>query len=154
MGRGKPKLSALHSFASSFCTGSSEEDTRIRTAGSYRVVYVNEPDRHEEEGFRYPLNMVSTTKYSLVTIVPKSLYEQFRRVANIYFLVSGVLSATAVAPYTAVSPLAILPLCISILWTMAKEGFEDWKRKKQVSWFLALMFSEFYYNFFLITQRN
>lgn len=126
----KLKLSALYTFA--LCSKGSGEDhsSRIGTTGFSRVVYVNEPDRHEEEGFRYQLNEVSTTKYSLVTFIPKSLFEQFRRVANFYFLVSGILALTPLAPYTAVS--ALLPLCVVIAATMAKEGIEDWRRKHQV----------------------
>uniref|UniRef100_A0A0E0AA16 Phospholipid-transporting ATPase n=1 Tax=Oryza glumipatula TaxID=40148 RepID=A0A0E0AA16_9ORYZ len=125
----KLKLSALYTFA--LCIKGSGEDhsSRIGTTGFSRVVYVNEPDRHEEEGFRYQPNEVSTTKYSLVTFIPKSLFEQFRRVANFYFLVSGILALTPLAPYTAVS--ALLPLCVVIAATMAKEGIEDWRRKHQ-----------------------
>ena len=32
-------------------------------------------------------NKISTTKYSLLSWLPVSLFEQFRRVANVYFLV-------------------------------------------------------------------
>ncbi|KAL5200643.1 hypothetical protein ABZP36_021846 [Zizania latifolia] len=124
----KLKLSALYTFA--LCSkGSSEDYSRIGTTGFSRVVYVNEPARHEEEHFRYQLNEVSTTKYNLATFLPKSLFEQFRRVANFYFLVSGILALTPLAPYTAVS--ALLPLCIVIVATMGKEGIEDWRRKQQ-----------------------
>uniref|UniRef100_A0A453RGB6 Phospholipid-transporting ATPase n=1 Tax=Aegilops tauschii subsp. strangulata TaxID=200361 RepID=A0A453RGB6_AEGTS len=124
----KLKLSTLYSFA--LCAkGSTEDHSKIGTAGFSRVVYVNDPDRHEEEGFRYPRNEVSTTKYSLVTFVPKSLFEQFRRVANFYFLVSGILTLTPLAPYSAVS--ALLPLSVVITATMLKEGVEDWRRKQQ-----------------------
>merc|ERR1711871_776409 len=31
-------------------------------------------------------NRVSTTKYSLFSWLPKSIFEQFRRIANVYFL--------------------------------------------------------------------
>ncbi|KAF7095102.1 hypothetical protein CFC21_097342 [Triticum aestivum] len=124
----KLKLSTLYSFA--LCAkGSTEDHSKIGTTGFSRVVYVNDPDRHEEEGFRYPRNEVSTTKYSLVTFVPKSLFEQFRRVANFYFLVSGILTLTPLAPYSAVS--ALLPLSVVITATMLKEGVEDWRRKQQ-----------------------
>jgi phospholipid-translocating ATPase len=126
----KLRLSALYSFA--LChRGSGEDHSRIGTTGFSRFVFVNEPDRLEEEGLRYQLNGVSTTKYSVVTFLPKSLFEQFRRVANFYFLVSGILALTPLAPYTAVS--ALVPLCFVIAATMAKEGVEDWRRKQQVS---------------------
>ncbi|KAF8779283.1 hypothetical protein HU200_002964 [Digitaria exilis] len=124
----KFKLSALYTLT--LCSrGPSEDHSRIGTAGFSRVVYINEPDRHQVEGFNYPLNGVSTTKYNLATFLPKSLFEQFRRVANFYFLVSGILALTPLAPYTAVSALA--PLCVVIVATMAKEGVEDWRRKQQ-----------------------
>ncbi|PAN25397.2 hypothetical protein PAHAL_4G247400 [Panicum hallii] len=124
----KLKLSALLTFIRCH-RGPSDDHSRIGTVGFSRVVYVNEPDRLGEEGFRYQLNEVSTTKYNLGTFLPKSLFEQFRRVANFYFLVSGILALTPLAPYTAVSALA--PLCVVIVATMAKEGVEDWRRKQQ-----------------------
>ncbi|WVZ81117.1 hypothetical protein U9M48_028533 [Paspalum notatum var. saurae] len=124
----KLKLSVLLTFLR--CHRSANDDhSRIGTVGFSRVVYVNEPHRLEEEGFSYLLNEVSTTKYNLATFLPKSLFEQFRRVANFYFLVSGILALTPLAPYTAVSALA--PLCVVIVATMAKEGVEDWRRKQQ-----------------------
>lgn len=123
----KLKLSVLLTFIRCH-TDPSDDHSRIGMVGFSRVVYVNEPDRLEE-GFSYPLNEVSTTKYNLATFLPKSLFEQFRRVANFYFLVSGILALTPLAPYTAVSALA--PLCVVIVATMAKEGVEDWRRKQQ-----------------------
>ncbi|WVZ19747.1 hypothetical protein V8G54_007069, partial [Vigna mungo] len=77
----------------------------------------------------YADNSVRSTKYTVATFLPKSLFEQFRRVANFYFLVAGILAFTKLTPYTAVS--AILPLSIIIGATMVKEGIEDWRRKKQ-----------------------
>ena len=35
------------------------------------------------------LHSISTTKYNLLTFFPKNLFEQFHRVANIYFLIIG-----------------------------------------------------------------
>lgn len=130
--RRKAGLSKLYSFAT--CGGKKggfgEEHSRIGTPGFSRIVYVNEPNCAEAQSLNYALNYVSTTKYTLVTFLPKSLFEQFRRVANFYFLLSGCLAFTPLAPYTAVS--AILPLLVVIGATMAKEGIEDWRRKQQV----------------------
>ena len=36
-------------------------------------------------------NSVTTTKYSVATFVPLALYEQFTKLANVYFLVLGLL---------------------------------------------------------------
>ncbi|KAE8666028.1 putative phospholipid-transporting ATPase 9 [Hibiscus syriacus] len=106
-----------------------EDHSQIGGPGFSRVVHCNEPSSLEAGIHRYSDNYVSTTKYNVATFLPKSLFEQFRRVANFYFLVTGILSFTALAPYSAVS--AIVPLIIVIGATMIKEGVEDWRRKQQ-----------------------
>lgn len=97
------------------------------------MVYCNQPESSDDD---YCDNYVRTTKYTLPSFLPKSLFEQFRRVANFYFLVVGILSLTPLAPYTAVS--AIVPLTFVILATMVKEGVEDWRRKQQVPFQLPM----------------
>ncbi|XP_054808897.1 putative phospholipid-transporting ATPase 9 [Prosopis cineraria] len=126
--RRKLRLSKIYSFT---CGRSSfkEDYSNIGGRGYSRVVFCNEPNSPEAAIQNYPDNSVSSTKYTLATFLPKSLFEQFRRVANFYFLVTGVLSFTKLAPYSAVS--AIIPLIIVIGATMVKEGIEDWRRKKQ-----------------------
>ncbi|KAF6147887.1 hypothetical protein GIB67_014467 [Kingdonia uniflora] len=94
--------------------------------GFSRVVFCNNPNHHESPKLN---NYVRTTKYTFVTFLPKSLFEQFRRVANFYFLLVGCLSFTPLAPYTAVS--AIIPLIVVVGASMIKEGIEDSRRKKQ-----------------------
>ncbi|GLU11280.1 hypothetical protein SLE2022_280370 [Rubroshorea leprosula] len=121
-------LSKLCSFACSRCT-SGEEHARNKEIGYSRVVYCNDPDNPDAIRRKYGRNYVSTTKYTPVTFIPKSLFEQFRRVANIYFLVVVIVSFTPLAPYSA--PSVLLPLIAVIGLTMAKEGVEDWKRGKQ-----------------------
>ena len=125
----KLKLSTLLTFMRCH-RGSSDDHSRIGTVGFSRVVYVNEPDRLQEEGFGYPLNEVSTTKYTLATFLPKSLFEQFRRVANIYFLLSAGIAYSPLAAYSSSS--AIVPLVIVLVATMIKEAIEDWRRNQQV----------------------
>lgn len=126
--RRKLLLSKLYSFA---CLKgpSRRDDPRIGGPGFSRVVYCNEPESFEVSIRKYGTNYVRTTKYSLATFFPKSLFEQFRRVANFYFLVVGTLAFTPLAPYTAVS--AIIPLIIVIGASMTKEAIEDWRRRLQ-----------------------
>ena len=58
--------------------------------------------------------------------VPKALYEQFRRVANVYFLIIAALSAT---PFSPVSPVTnIFPLVFVLSVSLVKEAFEDYRR--------------------------
>ncbi|TKY73356.1 putative phospholipid-transporting ATPase 9 [Spatholobus suberectus] len=122
------QFSKIYSFACGETTFQ-RDHSRIGGHGHSRVVLCNEPGGFEGGVFNYADNSVRSTKYTVATFLPKSLFEQFRRVANFYFLVAGILAFTKLAPYTAVS--AILPLSIIIGATMVKEGIEDWRRKKQ-----------------------
>lgn len=124
------RFSRLYSF-SCFKSSYRDEHGQIGQKGFSRIVYCNDPDSPEQLVLRYRSNYVSTTKYTAFNFIPKSLFEQFRRVANLYFLVVACVSFSPLAPYTASSILA--PLIVVIGATMAKEGVEDWRRRKQVN---------------------
>lgn len=72
---------------------------------------------------------MSTTKYNIFTFLPLALIRQFKRYANIYFLVSALLQCIPL-----ISPLlpfsAVAPLLFVIGLSMAREGYEDLKRYK------------------------
>ncbi|CAL9092967.1 unnamed protein product [Musa acuminata var. zebrina] len=126
--RRKLHFSKLYSFV---CGRSKFEvdHSQIGGPGFSRVAYANAPDCSEAGNLNYGSNYVSTTKYTLATFFPKSLFEQFRRVANLYFLFTAFLSFTSLAPYSAVS--IIIPLIVVIGATMLKEAIEDWRRYRQ-----------------------
>ena len=47
----------------------------------------------------YSSNVVITSKYSVLSFLPKTLFEQFQRLANIFFLiVSGLQVFTDLSP--------------------------------------------------------
>lgn len=78
-------------------------------------------------------NSVVTSKYTLLNFIPKSLFEQFRRLANVYFLVlSGLMMIGTYAPRTFDSPLTpystLVPLLVVLACSMTKEAYEDFKR--------------------------
>lgn len=79
-------------------------------------------------------NTVVTSKYNVVTFVPRSLFEQFRRIANIYFLVISVLMVLGTYTTLFTSPLkpysTLVPLVLVLLVTMVKDGAEDLKRHR------------------------
>ncbi|CAN6444511.1 unnamed protein product [Victoria cruziana] len=127
-GRKAVNFSKIYTFA---CGKSSlkNERSEIGGPGYSRVVYCNDPGRDEAGLRNYAANYVSTTKYTMATFIPKSLFEQFRRVANIYFLLAACLSFTPFSPYSAVS--SVLPLLFVIGVTMLKEAVEDWRRFEQ-----------------------
>ncbi|KAF1879427.1 hypothetical protein Lal_00005893 [Lupinus albus] len=120
--------SKLYSF-SCFKSVNGDSHSQIGQRGFSRVVYCNDPHNPELIQLSYRRNYVSTTKYTFFNFIPKSLFEQFRRVANIYFLIVACVSFSALAPYTPVSIVA--PLLFVIGATMVKEAVEDWKRRKQ-----------------------
>ncbi|CAI5738239.1 unnamed protein product [Peronospora destructor] len=78
----------------------------------------------------YWTNTVRSSKYTALNFLPKSLFEQFRRVANFYFLIISLLQlCTNLSPtneYSTIGPLAIV-----LIATMIKEGFEDRARHRQ-----------------------
>ncbi|ONI09045.1 hypothetical protein PRUPE_5G214200 [Prunus persica] len=126
--RKKQHFGRIHAFSCGKASFNGEH-SRIGGPGFSRVVYCNDPDCLEATAHSYEGNYVRTTKYRLATFLPKALFEQFRRVANIYFLICAILSFTPLSPYSAVSN--VVPLVVVIGVTMGKEAVEDWRRKRQ-----------------------
>ncbi|KAM7280591.1 hypothetical protein ACFE04_007725 [Oxalis oulophora] len=122
-------FSKLYTFSCCKKPARDEDHAQIGLKGYSRVVYCNDPDNPEALQWNYRGNYVSTTKYTASNFIPKSLFEQFRRVANLYFLVVAFVSFSPLAPYSAPSVLA--PLVLVVGATMAKEGVEDLRRRKQ-----------------------
>ncbi|KAJ8479625.1 hypothetical protein OPV22_023352 [Ensete ventricosum] len=125
------RWSKLYTFA---CTRPSvllddEQPHSLQGPGYSRIVHCNQPGLHRKKPLNYPTNFVSTTKYNIITFLPKAIFEQFRRVANLYFLLAASLSLTPVAPFSAMSMIA--PLAFVVGLSMAKEALEDWQRFMQ-----------------------
>lgn len=91
-----------------------------------RLIQLNNPAANAAN--KWSDNHVSTAKYNVVTFLPKFLYEQFSKYANLFFLFTAILQQIP-----SVSPLnkytTIVPLAIVLLVSAAKELFEDSKRK-------------------------
>ncbi|KAJ3342262.1 hypothetical protein HDU93_002735 [Gonapodya sp. JEL0774] len=101
-----------------------------------RRIFVNlEPegewaDTHGGVKQNYSGNAVRTAKYSIVTFLPKNLLEQFRGLANFYFLALIILQTTP--EFALVSPIiTALPLLFIIVVTAVKDGIEDYNRHIQ-----------------------
>ncbi|XP_022714556.1 probable phospholipid-transporting ATPase 4 [Durio zibethinus] len=125
---GMVRWSKLYSFAclrtSTYEPSAAQE--LIGQPGFSRVVFCNEPHRHKRKPYKYPYNYISTTKYNVLTFLPRALFEQFRRVANFYFLLAAVLSLASLAPLSRAS--LIVPLVFVVGISMLKEAVEDWHR--------------------------
>jgi phospholipid-translocating ATPase len=65
--------------------------SRKQVAGPPRTVHVNEnlpadyldPKGRVKPAYIYSSNQVITSKYTIITFLPRNLLEQFRRVANV-----------------------------------------------------------------------
>ncbi len=81
---------------------------------------------------KYPKNVIVSSRYTMLNFFPKSLLEQFRRLANVYFLVLGIIAEVGYATNyyeTAIEPAGILaPMCIVVMISVIKDGIEDMKR--------------------------
>lgn len=122
--RTRLRLSKLYSYS---CSRSFHEDEEASSSlgreGFSRVVLIG---KQYVPPAKYASNWVSTTKYNLATFFPKALYEQFRRMANVYFLLACALSLTPVSPFSASSLIAPLVFVVGV--SMVKEAIEDWHR--------------------------
>ncbi|KAI9069193.1 phospholipid-translocating P-type ATPase [Trametes sanguinea] len=106
-----------------------------REPGPPRTVFVNEPlpedyydHKHRvKKEHVYSSNQVITSKYTVLTFVPRNLLEQFRRIANCFFLAIAILQFFHIFS-TVSAGLVILPLIIVVAITALKDGYEDIKR--------------------------
>lgn len=54
-----------------------------------RTIHINSPDLNSQQNFMS--NSVSTAKYNIITFLPKFLFEEFSKSANVFFLfISGI----------------------------------------------------------------
>lgn len=93
-----------------------------------RIIHLNNPPANT--GSKYVDNHISTAKYNVATFIPKFLYEQFSKYANLFFLfTAGLQQIPDISPtnrYTTIGPLIVV-----LLVSAGKELIEDWKRKTQ-----------------------
>ncbi|KAE8037906.1 hypothetical protein FH972_010458 [Carpinus fangiana] len=93
-----------------------------------RLIYINDHEKTNER-FQFAGNSIRTGKYSIITFLPRNLFEQFHRVAYIYFLAIAVLNQL---PQLAVfgRGVSILPLAFVLLVTAVKDSYEDYRRHR------------------------
>ena len=85
---------------------------------------------NDSEGLRknqYPDNFIRTSRYTILTFIPKNLFEQFRRFANFYFLLNACFSlipdVSPISPVTSITPLVFVLFVAAV-----KDGIEDYHR--------------------------
>lgn len=81
----------------------------------------------ERSGEPYVSNTITSSKYNIYTFLPKQLKAQFSKLANCYFMVVAIMQMiphwSTTGHYT-----TIIPLLIFMSISIAREGFDDWKR--------------------------
>jgi len=131
-----------HSVTSSTAMGTPKASASLNANKSMRtaskaVLPEPEPDRillPGQPNFDKCDNKVISARYTALTFLPVAISEQFRRFANMYFVIVGFIMAigyytplfeSAISPWTTLGPLAVV-LTISLI----VEGNADWKRHR------------------------
>ncbi|XP_028260278.1 probable phospholipid-transporting ATPase VA [Parambassis ranga] len=77
----------------------------------------------------YANNKIKTTKYTVLSFLPKNLFEQFHRFANVYFVFIALLNFVPVV--NAFQPeLALAPVVFILSVTAIKDLWEDYRRHR------------------------
>lgn len=81
----------------------------------------------ERTGKGYVSNFIISSRYTLWDFIPKQLIFQFSKLPNLYFLCISIMQMipglSTTGKYT-----TIIPLAIFVTFSMAKEGFDDYRR--------------------------
>ncbi|XP_058653414.1 phospholipid-transporting ATPase IG isoform X2 [Onychostoma macrolepis] len=96
-----------------------------------RTIYVGHRPCPDTEAFilsKFCDNRIVSSKYTVWNFLPKNLFEQFRRIANFYFLIIFLVQVIVDTPTSPVT--SGLPLFFVITVTAIKQGYEDWLRHK------------------------
>lgn len=85
------------------------------------------PKRDHPNG-QFVGNKIRTTKYTLLSFIPKNLLEQFHRVANLYFIFIVLLNwVPAINAFG--KEVAMIPVLFVLGVTAVKDLFEDRRRR-------------------------
>lgn len=83
----------------------------------------------ERRGKPYISNFIRSSRYTFWSFLPKQLFFQFSKLANAYFLTIGILQMipglSTTGSYTTIGPLIAF-----VALSMAKEGWDDYRRYK------------------------
>lgn len=67
-----------------FASGRKHTVSGIPGENGARIIHINNKQLNDEQKFLH--NGITTGKYSFITFLPKFLYEEFSKYANIFFL--------------------------------------------------------------------
>lgn len=75
-------------------------------------------------------NEIKTSKYTLLNFIPLNLFYQFSKIANVYFLMIGIMQMVPEISISGGIPVIFMPLSFVISVSAVKDLFEDLKRKQ------------------------
>ncbi|KAM6313432.1 phospholipid-transporting ATPase VD [Aegotheles albertisi] len=116
------------------------------TIGKHRIVIPclgHFKEEYEKVSKLYMNNKIRTTKYTLLNFLPRNLFEQFHRVANLYFLFLVVLNWVPLVEAFQ-KEITMLPLVAVLTIIAVKDGLEDYskyKMDKQINNLLTKVYS-------------
>ncbi|KAM6075954.1 phospholipid-transporting ATPase VD isoform 2-T2 [Chlamydotis macqueenii] len=117
-----------------------------KSIGKHRIVIPclgHFKEEYEKVSKLYMNNKIRTTKYTLLNFLPRNLFEQFHRVANLYFLFLVVLNWVPLVEAFQ-KEITMLPLVAVLTIIAVKDGLEDYskyKMDKQINNLLTKVYS-------------
>uniref|UniRef100_A0A8C9ZE91 Phospholipid-transporting ATPase n=1 Tax=Sander lucioperca TaxID=283035 RepID=A0A8C9ZE91_SANLU len=103
------------------------KENKTRTVHA-NILYDNAKGE-ENPNRNYANNKIKTTKYTVLSFLPKNLFEQFHRFANVYFVFIALLNFVPVV--NAFQPeLALAPVVFILSVTAIKDLWEDYRRHR------------------------
>lgn len=130
-GRSQDEDERSYNYSSLLACGGKSSQTP-RPAGKHRVVIPHLQcfkDEYERFSGTYVSNRIRTTKYTLLNFVPRNLFEQFHRAANLYFLFLVVLNWVPLVEAFQ-KEITMLPLVVVLTIIAIKDGLEDYRKYK------------------------
>lgn len=103
-------------------------DEEVPEIAANRIISINDSIKNATNKFLH--NGISTGKYSIFTFLPRFIFEQFRKYANLFFLFIAIIQQIKdLSPTNRYG--TVIPLTIVLFVSAAKEIAEDLKRHAQ-----------------------
>ena len=95
-----------------------------------RKIYINTFNNNNFlQTQKYTNNHIRTSKYTLLTFLPLSLFYQFNNAFNLFFLVTAII--TVIPEISTISPIsAVAPFIVVLIISLIKEAIEDYRKYK------------------------
>ena len=125
--------SLMKSFNESFVRISNnhlniESEMAFHSVEDNQYLYFQINNNKANKKYKLHKNKISTTKYNILTFLPKGLLLQFTRLPNVFFLFTAIIqSIPVISPLTSLT--AIVPLIFVLGISLIREFIEDWARK-------------------------